>query len=94
MKQAKANSFVKRTQQSQQIPFHNNLRDNSTRRHHQIDGQYQNPIDYVLCSLRRRSSIWSAETRPRADCGSELEFPIAKFRLKLKNVGNPLCIQV
>ena len=86
MKQAKANSFVNRTQQSQQIPFHNNLRDNSTRRHHQMDGQYQNQIDYVLCSLRRRSSTWSAETRPGADCGSELEFLIAKFRLKLKKV--------
>ena len=87
MKQAKANSFVNRTQQSQQIPFHNNLRDNSTRRHHQMDGQYQNQIDYVLCSLRRRSSTWSAETRPGADCGSDHELLISKFRLKFKEVG-------
>ena len=32
-----------------------------------------------LCSL--------AKTRPRADCGSDHELLIAKFRLKLKKVG-------
>ena len=49
-----------------------------------IDGQYQNQIDYILCSQRRRSSIQSAKTRPGADCGSDHELLIAKFRLKLK----------
>ena len=34
-----------------------------------------------------RSSIQSAKTRPRADCGSDHELLIAKFRLKLKKVG-------
>ena len=29
----------------------------------------------------------SAKTRPGADCGSEHELLIAKFRLKLKKVG-------
>ena len=43
--------------------------------------------DYILCSQRWRSSIQSAKTRPRADCGSDHEFLIAKFRLKLKKVG-------
>ena len=33
-----------------------------------------------------RSSIQSAKTRPGADCGSDHEFLIAKFRLKLKNI--------
>ena len=33
------------------------------------------------------SSIQSAETRPGADCGSDHELHIAKFRLKLKKVG-------
>ena len=33
------------------------------------------------------SSIRSAKTRPGADCGSDHEFLIAKFRLKLKKVG-------
>ena len=31
--------------------------------------QYQNQIDYILCSQRWRSSIQSAKTRPGADCG-------------------------
>ena len=34
-----------------------------------------------------RTSIQSAKTRPGADCGSEHELLIAKFRLKLKKVG-------
>ena len=51
------------------------------------DGQYQNQTDYILCSLRWRSSIQSAKTRLGADCGSDHEPLIAKFRLKLKKVG-------
>ena len=51
------------------------------------DGQYQNQIDYILCSQRWRSSIQSAKTRPGADCASDHELLIAKFRLKLKKVG-------
>jgi len=44
-------------------------------------------MDYILCSQRWRSSIESTKTRPGADCGSEHELLIAKFRLKLKEVG-------
>ena len=51
------------------------------------DGQYQNQTDYILCSQRWRSSIQSAKTRPGADCGSDHELLIAKFRPKLKKVG-------
>ena len=51
------------------------------------DGQYWNQIDYNLCSRQWRSSIQSAKTWLGADCGSEHELPIAKFRLKLKKVG-------
>jgi len=54
------------------------------------DGQYQNQIDYILCSQRWRSSIQSAKTRPGADCGSDHELLIAKFRLKLKKWRKPL----
>ena len=36
---------------------------------------------------RWKSSIQSAKTRPGADCGSDHELLIAKFRLKLKKVG-------
>ena len=49
------------------------------------DGQYQNQIDYVLCSQRWRTSIQSAKTRPRTNCGSDYEL-MAKFKLKLKKV--------
>ena len=51
------------------------------------DGQHRNQTDYILCSRRWRSSIQSAKTRPGADCGSDHEFLIAKFRHKLKKVG-------
>ena len=46
------------------------------------DGQHRNQIDYILCSQRWRSSIKSAKTRPGADCGSDHELLIAKFKLK------------
>ena len=50
-------------------------------------GQHQNHIDYILCSQRWRSSIQSAKTRLGADCASDHELLVAKFRLKLKKVG-------
>ena len=37
-----------------------------------------------------QSYIQSAKTRPGADCGSDHEHLIAKFRLKLKKWGKPL----
>ena len=43
-------------------------------------------IDYMLWSQRWRSSIQSAKSRSGADCGSDHELLIAKFRLKLKKV--------
>ena len=46
-----------------------------------LDDQYQNQIDYILCSQRWRSSIQSVKTRPGADCGSDHELLIAKFKL-------------
>ena len=51
------------------------------------DGQSQNQIDYILCSQRWRISIQSAKTRSGANCGSDDEHLIPKFRLKLKKVG-------
>ena len=44
-------------------------------------------MDYILCSQRWRSSTQSAKIRPGADCGSDYEILIAKFKLKLKKVG-------
>ena len=43
-------------------------------------------LEWVAISFSR-SSIQSANTRPGADCGSDHEFLIAKYRLKLKKVG-------
>ena len=54
------------------------------------DGQYQNQTDSILCSWRRRSSIQPAKTRLGADCGSDHELLIAKFRLKSKKVGKTI----
>ena len=51
------------------------------------DGQHGNQTDYILCSQRWRSSIQSAKPRLGADCGSDHELLIARFRLKLKKVG-------
>ena len=51
------------------------------------DGQHRNQIDSILCSQRWTSSIQSVKTRLGADCGSDHELLIAKFRLKLKKVG-------
>ena len=53
------------------------------------DGQYRNQTDYILCSWEWRSSIQSAKTRRGADCGSDHELLIAKFRLK-KKVGKTI----
>ena len=44
-------------------------------------------MDYILCSRRWRTAVQSAKTRPGADCGSDHELLVAKFRLKLKKVG-------
>ena len=49
--------------------------------------QHQNQIDCVLCIQRWRSSIQSAKTWPGGGCDSDHEILIAKFRLKLKKVG-------
>ena len=51
------------------------------------DGQHQNQIDYILCSQKWSNTIQSTKARPGADCGSDHELLMAKFRLKLKNVG-------
>ena len=51
------------------------------------DGQHWNQTDYILCSQRWRSATQSTKTRPGADCGSDHEHLIMKFRLKLKKVG-------
>ena len=51
------------------------------------DGQHRNQIDYILCNQGWKRSIQSGKRRPGAECGSDQELLIAKFRLKLKKVG-------
>ena len=48
---------------------------------------HQNQIDYIICSPRWRRSIQSTKSRAGADCGSDHELLIAKFRLKLRKIG-------
>ena len=42
--------------------------------------------DYIICSQRWKRFIQS-KTRPGADCGSDHELLMAKFRLTVKKVG-------
>ena len=44
-------------------------------------------LEWGTIDFSRRSSIHSSKTRRGADCGSDHELFIAKFRLKLKKVG-------
>ena len=41
----------------------------------------------LIIFFAAKDGDWSAKTRPGADCGSDHELLIAKFRLKLKKVG-------
>ena len=52
------------------------------------DGQYQNQIDYILCSQRWRSSIQSAKTK--LEVGPDHELLIAKYRVILKKIGKTI----
>ena len=54
------------------------------------EGQYQNQIDYILCSQCWKCSIQLAKTRLGANCGSDHEILIAKFWLKLKKLGKTI----
>ena len=41
----------------------------------------------IFFAVKDGEALQSAKTRPGADCGSDHELLIAKFRLKLGNVG-------
>ena len=60
-------------------PLFHNTRDDFTHGHQQTVN--------ILCSLRWRTCIQLAKTRPGADYGSDYQLLIAKFRLKLKKMG-------
>jgi hypothetical protein len=48
--------------------------------------RHRNQIDYVLINSRWKSSIHNVKTYPGADCGSDHNLLVAKFRLKLKMI--------
>uniref|UniRef100_W5NL39 Uncharacterized protein n=1 Tax=Lepisosteus oculatus TaxID=7918 RepID=W5NL39_LEPOC len=52
------------------------------------DGQCRN--QYILCRQRWKSCIKSEKTRPRADCGSDHQLLITKFRIKLNKTGKAI----
>ena len=41
----------------------------------------------IFFAAKDVEALYSAKTRPGADCGSDYELLIAKFRFKLKKVG-------
>ena len=51
------------------------------------DGQHQNQIEYILSNQSLTNSKQSAKRKLGADCDSDHELLIAKFRLKLQKVG-------
>ena len=67
------------------IPSSNNTREDSTHGHHQM---VNTEIRLILFfAAKWSSSIQSTKTRPGADCGSDHELLITKFRFNLKKVG-------
>ena len=48
------------------------------------NGQYKNQINYILCDWRWRSCLQTLKTRLGADCDSDYQLLISKFRVKLK----------
>ena len=67
-------------------PYSNNTREDSTHEHHQM---VNNEIRLIIFfAAKGGKALYSQQkTRPEADCGSDHELLIAKFRLKLKKVG-------
>ena len=79
--------FCKRTHWSEQTPSSNNTREDSTHEHHQMVNTEIRLI--IFFAAKDGEDQQSAQPRPAADCGSDHELLIAKFRLKLKKVGKP-----
>ena len=64
------------------------VREGSTHGHHQMANTEIRLL--IFFAAKDGEALYSQKkTRPEADCGSDHELPIAKFRLKLKKVGKP-----
>ena len=68
-----------------ETPFSNNPRNNSTYGYHQMVNTEIRLIIFFVAE--DREALQSAKTRLGADCVSDHEVLITKFRLKLKKVG-------
>ena len=71
----------------QQIPASNNTREDSTHGHHHVVNTEIRLIIFFAAKDGQALYSQQKKTRPGADCGSDHELLIAKFRLKLKKVG-------
>ena len=60
-------------------------RDNFTHEHHQMVNTKIRLI--IFFAAKDGEALYSQQKQDRADCGSDHELLIAKFRLKLKKVG-------
>ena len=67
------------------MPSSNNTREDSTHVNHQMVNTKIRLI--IFFAAKDGETIWSAKTILGADCGSDHELLITKFRLKLKKVG-------
>ena len=71
---------------SQQTPFSNNTKEDSTHGYHQMVNTEIRLITFF--AAKDGGSLYNQKKkRPGADCGSDHELLIAKFRLKLKKIG-------
>ena len=67
-------------------PSSNNTREDSTHGHHEMVNTEIRLIIFI--EVKDGEALYSQQkTRPGADCGSDHEHLIAKFRFKLKKVG-------
>ena len=82
---SKVNSFAKRTHWSYQTPSSNNTRDYCTHWHYQIVNTNIRLIIYF--PAKYGEALYSQQKWDWKPTGSDHEHLIAKFRLKLKNVG-------
>ena len=65
--------------------FNNSTREDSTHGHHQMVNNEVRLI--IFFAAKDGEALYRTKTRPGADCGSDHERLIAKFRLKWKKVG-------
>ena len=87
MKQGKANRVLPRECTGHSKHPSNNTREDSTHGHHQMVNTKTRLI--IFSAAKDGEALYSQQKkkRPGADCGSDHELLIGKFRLKLKKVG-------